>query len=96
MCTAASFLSPFNISASEKPGRENVTVTIDWTQDYANVRSSTNEVKVTVTGFPHIKANVSLHSAHLVVSYNIHYNVNVTKTLCGQSITKILTLYYGE
>jgi hypothetical protein len=70
-----------------------MVVTINWTRDYTSVISSTIEVEVTV--FPYIKVNASFRSAQLTVNYNTQYTVNVTKLLCGQSITETVELYYG-
>jgi hypothetical protein len=59
------------------------------------VISSTVTVEVEITVFPHIKVNVSFRSTQLIVDYNTPYTVNVTKLLCGQTITETIELCYG-
>ena len=79
------------ISKPEQFRNETITVYIKWTaeEDYDTINLNVS---------PQVPVNArNGTSAQLILSYNTLYNVNVTATLCGQSLSSSATeLFYGE
>ena len=86
-------LAPLEISKTEYSyGKTNVTIELLWTQE-SNVMYNVSTVPDLVIGVV-VDSSVNLTA---IVPYNTMYNVSIMATTCGQnSVTTIVTLYYGE
>lgn len=71
--------------------KTNVTVTLEWTQEFLTSYNITKVIPQATVVF------VNDTSFQLTVPYNVPYNVSVTAYLCGQKTsTDIELLYSGK
>ena len=80
--------------------RNSIVVLIEWIQSQRHGHDTTYNINV--EAFPQDLVNniitiTNTTSAQLQLSYNTHYNVSITATLCGQwNATTIISLDFGE
>ena len=73
-----------------------IIVLFDWNQSQCHRNDTMYRVDAIPQGLVHITLTSST-SAQLQLSYNTHYNVSITATLCGQkNATTIVSLNFGE
>jgi hypothetical protein len=71
-------------------GKDNVTVTLEWSQ------FSDETYSVASVPEPEHMSFTMSTSAQLVLLYDTEYNVTVTATLCGHRNAANLMIYYGN
>ena len=81
---------------SKEFGAENVTVTVEWTQQAAVMYTPRIVPLAPNMSFP-ISSSSSSQRVQLILSYNIHYNLSVEASApCRPNTTGFIKLYYGE
>ena len=80
---------------SKEFGAENVTVTVEWTQQAAVMYTPRIVPLAFNMSFP--ISSSSSQQVQLILSYNIHYNLSVEASApCRPNATGFIELYYGE
>ena len=72
---------------------DNVIILLMWTPENGvvyNVSAKATEPEAATINL------ITASSANLIVSYNVHINVSIVATGCGQSSTVTNELHYGE
>lgn len=80
-------------------GVENVTVTLEWSNDESamftysvTVVTDSNELNYINS----IESDLENSSVLITISYNTLYSVTISANHCGQILKNITELYYGE
>ena len=85
-----------NVQLNIRPvrfGNDNVTVIVEWTKE--------DHVSYHVEVVPQVleeyyDEDASVEMVQVTVDYNVHYNVSVLATLCGESSIDVIEIYYGQ
>ena len=85
-----------NVQLNIRPvrfGNDNVTVIVEWTKE-DHVSYHVEVVPQVLEGYYDEDATVQM--VQVTVDYNIHYNVRVLATICGESSIDVIEIYYGQ
>lgn len=78
-------------------GVENVTVTLEWSNDESAMFTYSVTVVTDSNELKYINStDLENSSVLLTISYNTLYSVTISANHCGQILKNITELYYGE